>query len=322
MRRILVVLCFIFVTVTGIFCAGKKDSSAENNPALKVAALTGTSGVGMAYLIENPPELSAEISFEIVISVDVLLPKLLNRDIDIGILPPNVAAKVYNLNKNSITAGAVTGNSMLSLITRDTGISSLSDLAGKTVVIAGQGATPEYVFRTLLQQENLSDKVKLDFSIPNPEIAAALLSGRISYAVVPEPFATVAVSADPSVRRAIVLRDYWQRDGFGDDFPMTLCVIRSEYAEKHPETVRQFLEAYQDSIQWTIAHPAEAGRLAEAKGLGLKAEIAAKAIPDCNFVFIPAFEARTSIEQLLSVFLEYAPESIGSVLPDEKFYFK
>jgi NitT/TauT family transport system substrate-binding protein len=311
-----------------LFAAGSESKNA--NPAtVKVAALAGPSGIGMAYLFSNPPDLGAGTitSFEVEGSVDVLLPKLVSGDIDIGILPPNVAAKLYNKAPNLLVAGAVVGNGMISLITTDPAISSFGDLAGKTVSVAGQGSTPEYVARTLIAKNGIAkDSITLDFSIPTPEIAAALISGKISAAIVPEPFATVAVlngaSAGKNVRRAILFRESWKTANLGDDFPMTLCVIRKDFAQKNPELVRKFLNTYKASIEWTVANPADAGKLVETAGIGLKAPIAAKAIPSCNLVFIPAAQGRASIEKLLGVFLEYAPESVGGKLPDDGFYFK
>ena len=127
--------------------------------------------------------------FQVVAGADVLLPKLLKGEVDVGILPPNVAAKVFSKNNGALLVGAVVGEGMLSLITKDGQVNSLADLKGKTVNVAGQGATPEYLFRYLLQANGIAvaadglepdaDSVALDFSIPAAEIAAALLSGRI-----------------------------------------------------------------------------------------------------------------------------------------------
>ena len=79
-------------------------------------------------------------------------------------------------------------------------VKQLSDLNGKTVYVAGQGATPEYMFKYLLQKNDIEidtrKGVTLDYSIPTAQIAAELISGKIKYAVVPEPFATVAIIAD------------------------------------------------------------------------------------------------------------------------------
>lgn len=331
MKRFIPLFVFITLVVSISSASGKKDliPSETVPPTLKVAALVGPSGIGMAYLFSNSPNLGEVTiaSFEAAGSVDILLPKLLNGDIDIGILPPNVAAKLYNMDPTSVVAGAIVGNSMLTLITRDTAIKTLNDLEGKTISVVGQGATPEYVLRTLLAKTGLKEgSVTLDFSLPATEIATALISNKISYALVPEPFATIALlngaTGDKPIKRAILLRDVWEANGLGTDFPMTLCVVRREYAEKYPSTVRKFLEAYNDSITWTIANPAEAGKMVELASLGLKAPVATKAIPQSNYVFIPATDGRASIEKLFTVFLAFSPSSIGGKLPDDGFYFK
>lgn len=330
MRKVRLLSLLAAAMVISAHASGKLDTKSES-PAetVKVAVLAGPSGIGMAKMIDQPPALTTGgvCEFQIAGSVDVLLPKLLNGDVDIGILPPNVAAKLYNVSPNSIKAAAVVGNGMISLVTRDSSLSGIGDLAGKTVSVAGQGATPEYVLRALLEAQGVdATSVILDFSIPTPEIAGALAAGKIAYALLPEPFATVAVingkNGDTPVVKALDIRAEWQKAGFTEDFPMTLCVVRSEYAAKNPETLKAFLEEYRKSIEWTVANSAEAGTLTEKIGLGLKAPIAAKAIPSSNFVFVNAEAARPEIERLLRVFLEYAPASVGGKLPDEGFYFR
>lgn len=331
MKRLLSGLILFSLAAFVAFGSGKKEAApVETAPEfLRAAALVGPSGIGMAYLFGNPPDLGAgtAVSFEAAGSVDALLPKLLKGELDIGILPPNVAAKLYNVQSESVVLGAVVGNGMISLVTRDDSVKGLADLAGKTVSVVGQGSTPEYVMRTLMNKSGLAaGSVTLDYSIPAAEIGAALISGKIGYALVPEPFATIAVisgaSGDKPVRRAILLRELWKENGLGDDFPMTVCVIRADYAKQYPATVRKFLEAYRASIAWTVANPAEAGQYVEKAALGLKAPVASKAIPASNYVFLTAVEARPSVEKLLTVFLGFAPEAVGGKLPDEGFYFK
>ena len=315
------------VCIISFFCVFSLFAEEQNT--VRIAALAGSSGIGMAYLFSNPPVFDSHTtsSFEIAGSVNVFLPKLLHGEVDIGILPPNVAAKLYNLDSNSVVAGAIVGNDMLTLITRDTSIKSITDLKGKHISVAGQGATPEYVTKTLLKHAGLSDSdLNLNFSIPTQEIPAALISNKIAYAIVPEPFATVATlktaSDEHPVYRALYFKNLWNSIDTENDFPMTLCVIRKEFAEKKPDIVRAFLSAYQDSIKQTISNPNTAGQIVEKMGFGIKSAIAEKAIPSCNFVYIPATEGRPAIERLLSVFLEYAPNAIGGKLPDDGFYFK
>ena len=316
--------CIVLITILTVFA---QAHAKERLDTLKVGVIVGPSGIGMARLMSSQPTIpNTKILFEKAGSVDILLPKLINGDIDIGILPPNVAAKLYSMAPKSIAVASIVGNSMLSLVTADTSITSLHDLKGKTVYVAGQGSTPEYVLRTLLAKNGISEgSIRLDFSLPSQEIPAALASGKIAYALIPEPFTTVAImNASPKspIRRAFTLRDLWNAAGLGQDFPMTLCVVRRKYAQENPNTVAQFLAAYKSSLEWTIANPEAAGPLVESSGLGLKAAVASRAIPECSFIWIDANAARKPIESLLTIFLEFAPVSIGGKLPDDGFYLK
>lgn len=337
----LVVLLAVLMMAGGVgFAGGTQDAPSAEAPSagsrlVNVAALNGPSGIPLAYLFENKPVMEgADFDFQVVAGADVLLPKLLKGEVDVGILPPNVAAKVFSKNNGALLVGAVVGEGMLSLITKDGQVNSLADLKGKTVNMAGQGATPEYLFRYLLQANGIAvaadglepdaDSVALDFSIPAAELAAALLSGRIQYAVVPEPFATVSTTRDAAVRRAVNLQDAY-RAVTGDasaNYPMTVVVIRKELAASSPQLVRGLLAAYRDAVDWTLANPAEAGALVEKHTLGLQASIATKVIPNGAYVFVPARQAQESLEGLFSIFLDFAPDAIGGQLPAQDFYFE
>lgn len=345
-NRIFIVAVALLVATSVAFAGGKKETASDvpateapsaGSLTLNVAALNGPSGIPMAYLFENKPEVvGADFQFQVAAGADVLLPKLLKGEVDVGILPPNVAAKVFTKNNEALVVGAVMGQGMLNLITKDASVTSLADLKGKTVTVAGQGATPEYMVRYLLKENGIkvaedgiatTDSVALDFSIPNAEIAAALISGKIQYAIVPEPFSTVATTKDASVVKAINLQDEYAKvqKSSGKDsvnYPMTVIVVRKQLAEQSPEVVRGLLASFQKAVDWTLANPAEAGKLVEQHTLGLQAPIATKVIPNGAYVFVPAKEAQSQLEQLYSIFLDFAPEAIGGQLPSSNFYFE
>lgn len=318
-----ILLAFLLSSLTG---EGRQEVADSRTP-VHVAALSGPSGLSMARFFCEPLTLGTHsFEFKTAGSVDVLLPKLVTGDIDIGILPVNVAAKLYTTNPNILIIGAVTGTGMLSIVTRDTTVTKISDLKDKRVFVAGQGSTPEYVLRSLVNAAGIPPKtISLDFSLPTIEIATALAADRISYALIPEPFTTLAIKnstkQNPLIR-AINLSDAWKDAGFGDNFPMTVCVIRSSFAKENPTLVKAFLEAYRETIFWTIQNPDMAAQCAEQANLGLLASVAEAAIPHCGFTFISAETAKPLIESLLSIFLEYAPSSIGGSLPNDGFYFK
>jgi NitT/TauT family transport system substrate-binding protein len=247
--------------------------------------------------------------------------KFIAGEARIGILPPNVAAKIASSGRN-IQIAAVVGTGMLSLLASDPAVTRIEDLKGKTVEAAGQGATPDYVFRRILASRGLKPgaDVRLNYALAYPEIAQSLIAGRVSLALLPEPFATMALSGRPDLRVVGDIQAEWERAGGSANYPMTALVVDAGFAREYPDAMRTILADYRASTEWVRAHPAEAGVLVEKHQLGLRAAVIGAAIPKSNYVFIPAREARPAIEALFRAFLEYAPESIGGVLPGDRFY--
>lgn len=310
-----------------VFAGAKKDSKVQKLDTLRVGILNGPTSIPAAYLLENPPVIDGvAVMFETFADPQALLPKMIRGEIDIGFMPPNVAVKTYNDANAALLCAGVSGYGNLALVTKDVSVKSLADLRGKKVSVAGQGSTPEYMFRYLLGAAGVSDAggsggVELDFSIPNANIAAALISDQIDYAVVPEPFATVATTRAQSVVRAIDLqREFMQVTG-GKNFPLTFMTVRSEFAKTYSDTVKKFAAAFNDAVAWTVANPADAGNLVEKHTLGIASAIVAKAVPFANFTWQSSKSSKAEIESLLKIFLSFAPNSIGGKLPDDGFYF-
>lgn len=303
-------------------------SSAAAGNVLRVGSLNGPSSIPVAYMHENAPDLGGTTAtFELCATPVVELPKLLKGELDIGFLPPNAAAKVYTKNNGALIALGITGNGNIYLLTTDKSYTSIESLKGKKIAAAGQGAAPEYMFRWILGKKNIgigdsADMVNIDFSIPTAEIAAALISGKVSYALLTEPFATVASMKSADVKRVVDLQsEYEQIEGKGAVYPLTLLVCRAAYAKEHADVVAKFIAAYKTATEWTNANPAKAGVLVQKYTLGLLAPIAAKSIPTSSFVWTDAQSGRGSIERLLAIYLSVVPESAGGALPADGFYF-
>lgn len=284
--------------------------------------LKGPSGVGMVKLFETAPQAKGYvISIEALAQADLMAAKFLSGEAQVGILPPNVAAKIASSGKG-IAVAAVIGQGMLKLISADPVVTRIEDLKGKTVEVAGQGATPDYVFRRILRFYKLDpDKdVQLGYALAYPEIAQSLIAGKITLALLPEPFATMALGGKKKLQVVGDIQAEWVKAGGNSNYPMTVLVVSRDLAQKHPAAVRAIYDSIRESISWVTAHPSEAGALVEQYNLGLKAPIAAAAIPKSSYVCIPAVQARHALESLFKAFLEFAPQSIGGKLPPDSFY--
>ncbi|MDR1096302.1 MAG: ABC transporter substrate-binding protein [Spirochaetaceae bacterium] len=305
--------------------AGAKTDTREVREVVEVTVygLKGPSGIGMVKMFDDGIAAPGyTVTFETLAQADLMAAQLISGTAKVGILPPNVPAKIASTGKN-IQVAAVVGTGMLSLLTSDPDIAKIEDLRGKHIAVAGQGAVPEFVFRKILTAHGLSPDadVTLDFSLAYPEIAQSLIAGRIQTALLPEPFATMARSGQTALRSPADVQEEWVKAGGAANYPMTALVVDGAFAAEHPAFMKALLAAYKNSIEWVRANPAEAGALAEKYELGLRAPIVAASVPRSNFVYQSAAEARPSIEALFNVFLEYTPDAIGGALPGAAFYY-
>ena len=300
-----------------------KGARSADNQELTFYVIKGPTGVGMIRLFEEPPALPGyTLRLTALAQADQIAAQFISGEAKLGILPVNAAAKIASSGRRLQTA-AVIGNGMLSLLSSDPEVQGLEDLGGKTVSVAGQGATPDYVLRKILLSKGLvpDEDVQLDYTLGYAEIAQSLIAGRISLALLPEPFATMALSGNPGLWTAGDIQAEWSAAaGIAGNYPMTLLIVDADFAAAHPAVLRRFLDAAKSSLEWALANPAEAGALVEKHDLGLRAPVVSAAIPRSNYVFIPAAEARPSLEALYQAFLDFSPASIGGKLPDADFY--
>ena len=304
------------------FALGGRETPGRGT-VIKLGALKGPTGIGMVRVFEAPPKLAAGDALELqaVSSADAMAAKLVAGELDAAVLPVNLAAKLY-ASGVPYRLAAVVGMGMVSVVTTDPGVRTFEDLKGRETHVAGQGATPEYLIRTIASARGLDPDrdLSLAFRLPYPEIAASLVADRISLAVLPEPFATQALAGNPLARVPFSLDQLWREATGRPGYPMSVLVIRDSVIRDRPADLRALLDAYRDSIAWVKANPAEAGILVEKHDLGLKAAVAAAAIPRSAYVFVPAAQARADVEALFEVFLRIAPQTIGGGLTDAEFY--
>ena len=130
-----------------------------------------------------------------------------------------------------------------------------------------------------------------------------------------------AASGETSSGREKVRLMVWspQNDQSKDNgqWLQTMC---EAFAEEHPEVVSAFLDRYQESVDYVNSNVEEAAQLVGQYEI-VTAEVAQKALPECNIVFIEGDEMKEKLSGYLSVLFEQNPQSVGGALPDDAFYF-
>jgi len=287
---------------------------------VRVAALKGPTGLGMIKLFQEKPNLAPNVrtDFFAYPSPDVVIPRLLNGEIDIAALPINLAVNLYN-KKIPYGLAAIIGNGILYCVSTDPTIKSLETI--DRIQNVAKGSTPEFILRHILEAKGLQGKVKVEFRYAPVELAQLLIAGREKTGILPEPFATKVLRARPDARIISDLQEEW-RALYPETptYPMTALVVKFSFLRTYRSLVDSFLSLYRASQDWVKKYPEDAGILAAQLSFGIEREDAKDAIPRCNLTFVPAKESRPVMERFLRILLQVAPESIGGKLPDSEFY--
>lgn len=113
---------------------------------------------------------------------------LVKGELDIALLPANMAAILYQKTEGQITVLNLNTLGVLYGVSGDAEITSLEDLKGRTVYLTGKGATPEASLRYLLSEAGLTEQEHSGISVggiggSGSACGASGSSGRIAPAL-------------------------------------------------------------------------------------------------------------------------------------------
>lgn len=302
------------------------EETVEEKIDVRVAGLNGPTSIGMIKLFEdytNPKE-NVEISYTNASAPDQLVGKLIQGELDFAAVPTNLASIIYNKTEGAYQLTTINTLNVIYILTNGVEVNSIKDLKGKTVHISGKGATPDYMMKYLLAENNLivGEDVTLDFSLDHASLAQALSAGDVEIAVLPQPFVTTVQMNNPDVNVAVDLLDEWEAVAGDALFAMGGLVVRTEFAKEHPAIVEDFLGMYDESVAYVNKNHKAASILVEKHGILPKAKIAELAIPLSNIVYMDAYENKEAINEYYQVLYDFNKASIGGQLPDDAFYYK
>ena len=306
MKKLICKLLALALLVSLCACGKKGNGEAsetqtpEADVTVKVMALNGPTGFGMAGLMHNSASGSAGQAYEFSVETDAsnIAAALISGSVDIAALPTNAASVVYNKTGGAVQALALNTRGVLYL---------LSDGSRKIVD-----------FTSLTPGEDLT----IDNSIAQPaDLRTAIAAGEIHLAVLPEPMVTTALAENENLRVEMNLTEQWDMVQPQGSLVQGCVAVRKEFAEKHPAQVKTFLEEYQASIALCSDDAAAAaGYIAEA-GILPNAELAQAALPNCNLCFVTGADMKTQLSRYLELIGQVNAQSIGGQLPGDDFYY-
>ncbi|HBC98048.1 MAG TPA: hypothetical protein DC034_14810 [Clostridium sp.] len=316
-------LVLVISTLFAAGCSGSTDSTSSDNSknqAIRIAALKGPTGMGMAKLMED----KQDYNITLYDSPDQITSKLINGELDGAAVPSNLASILYNKTKGAVKVVGINTLGVLYIVENGSAVKNIADLRGKTIYSSDKGAAPEFILNYILRKNGLEPgkDVIVDYKMNHSDLAAAVSSQKVNLAVLPEPFVTTVKMKDKSLQVPINLTEEWNKASGGQSkLAMGTIIFRKSFIDKRGKDLDKFLSEYKYSVNFVNSNKSEAGKLIQKYGILPKAKVAEMAIPRSNIVFINAKDGKQILQKFYEVLYQSDPKSVGGKIPDENFYY-
>ena len=173
-------------------------------------------------------------------------------EVDLGIIgtQPLIQSNVNGVKLKAISSANYTEKGFALIASKDSGVESLEDLAGKTISV-GIGTNSHEVLLALLESVGITEN---DVELANLESAEALNALDTNDI-------DAAIFAEPQITKAQEAGHKFIADNTGKGFIICSYIGREEFLETYPEIVSRFLEVLDRADKWSEENPEEAIKL-------------------------------------------------------------
>ena len=258
--------------------------------------------------------------------VDVLKSLIAQGQTDLAATPSYAAANLFNKGVGIRLVAVQVWGMLYVLGPEGSSAQGLEALRGQTVAVPLPNNMPDLVFRYLLAQKGWDAQADLTIqSFPTGQEALnALLTGQVSYAVLPEHAASVALAkgkqAGLALERTVNLQSAWAEvTGGKARFPMAGLVMPQSLTDSEPGLVGAILDELDAAVAATNAAE-EATIKAISERTEVPAPIVSEVIPRLQLEVVPAAEAKEELEDFFTRLATISPDVVGGSLPADDFY--
>jgi sulfonate transport system substrate-binding protein len=176
---------------------------------------------------------------------------MLARQIDVAYVGPNPAINGYlksDGNLLRVISGAASGGAVF-VVRNDAGIQSVADFDGKKFASPQIGNTQDVALRKYLLENGYKTTEKGGtvevLPVRTADIVTLMLKKEIDGAWVPEPWGAKLVK-EANARIFVDERTLWPNG----EFVTAHVIVRTDYLESNPETVKRLLKAHIEQTEW------------------------------------------------------------------------
>ena len=316
MKKISTLILTIILVVNLTGCSLSKD--------VRVKTYNGLPAISICKLIKEEENIksSYKTSYTIESNDKKLVESLNKKQVDIALVPTDMAAKVYNKN-SSYQIFASIGQGSYYLVTSDPEVTGFnSTLINKEIAIAGENSMTDNIVKAILKKNNIDETlVKFKYTNTVPELVKTLTLGEIYTGIVPETSLTSLLYKHSGLKILASTNDAYENTfDISEGYPQFSVIVRKDFAKNNKEYVNKFLSKVKESIEFVNNNPLQAGAYGEELKIPIKPQILSKAIKRCNLKFIEIDKFKQNYEYFFDILYNYNNEAVGGTVPDESIY--
>ena len=316
MKKISTLILTIILVVNLTGCSLSKD--------VRVKTYNGLPAISICKLIKEEENIksSYKTSYTIESNDKKLVESLNKKEVDIALVPTDMAAKVYNKNSSYQICASI-GQGSYYLVTSDPEVIGFnSTLINKEIAIAGESSMTDNIVKAILKKNNIDETlVKFKYTNTVPELVKTLTLGEIYTGIVPETSLTSLLYKHSGLKILASTNDAYENTfDISEGYPQFSVIVRKDFAKNNKEYVNKFLSKLKESIEFVNNNPLQAGAYGEELKIPIKPQILSKAIKRCNLKFIEIDKFKQNYEYFFDILYNYNNEAVGGTVPDESIY--
>ena len=253
----------VALSVLGVALSSYDNGDAVHENTLRIAYFPNIGHVvpivGIEHgFFEQSVGNQTKIETRIFDSGPQVIESLFAGSIDVAYVGPGPAINGF-LNSNNhnikILAGSASGGTSF-IVHPESEINSISDFGGKKIAAPQIGNTQDVSLRHYMSENKLKPAEKggsvVVYNISNPDIYTLFVKGDIDGAWVAEPWATI-LETELDGKRLFREEELWP----DKQFASVLLIANSDYVEKNPILISDFLSSHHETVIWVNQNPTE-----------------------------------------------------------------
>ena len=256
-------------------------------------------------------------------SPDQLRAGLLNKSIEISIVPSYVAANLRAQGQPVILHNIMT-RGLLAVMSKGKPITDLKDLAGQKLVMPFKGDMPDLVLQILAKRAGIDLTNLVTYTATPPEAVTLFLQKDFPHALLPEPLASASIlkgkQEGVNVVRSFPIDKIWNESfGTQNGIAQAGLMVSETVAKEQADFLAALDKDLLAALDWVAANNKSAAEIA-ANYMPAPVPALERAFEHSALTALRAKDISAEILQFLGEMYQLNPKIVGGKAPDANLF--